>query len=259
MGYGLGIDVGTTFTAAALIRDGNVEVVPLATHQVVVPSVIFAAGDEMLFGSPAERRGAVQPLGLAREFKRRLGDPVPLMLSGSPYHADRLTALMAKWVVDAVTAQVGSAPTQLVMTHPANWTEYQLGALRNALGDVGLATCRAALGAQRCGARLRRGRRRGAWRDGAGLRPRRRDVRRRRAPPRGPIVRTGGRADRDRTARRHRLRRGRVPVRPRQVARRGGRSGPPAARRASPPSPTSGGGASTPRRRCRPTRRPTSR
>ena len=138
MGYGLGIDVGTTFTAAALTRDGNVEVVPLATHQVVVPSVIFAAGDEMLFGSPAERRGAVQPLGLAREFKRRLGDPVPLMLSGSPYHADRLTALMAKWVVDAVTTQVGSAPTQLVITHPANWTEYQLGALRNALGDVGL-------------------------------------------------------------------------------------------------------------------------
>ena len=75
MGYGLGIDVGTTFTAAALLRDGNVEIFPLATYQVAVPSVIFAEGDELLFGGPAERRGAAQPLGLAREFKRRLGDP----------------------------------------------------------------------------------------------------------------------------------------------------------------------------------------
>ncbi len=138
MGYGLGIDVGTTFTAAAIFRDRNLEIFPLATYQVAVPSVIFAEGDEILFGGPAERRGAVQPLGLAREFKRRLGDPVPLMLSGSPYHADRLTALMARWVLDTVTEQVGSAPSQVVMTHPANWTEYQLGVLRNALADVGL-------------------------------------------------------------------------------------------------------------------------
>ena len=104
-----------------------------------MPSVIFAAGDEILYAGPAERRGAAQPLGLAREFKRRLGDPVPLMLSGSPYHADRLTALMAKWVTESVTEQVGSAPTRIVLTHPANWTEYQLGTLRNALADVGQA------------------------------------------------------------------------------------------------------------------------
>jgi len=84
LAYALGIDVGTTFTAAAILRDGIVEVFPLATNQVAVPSVIFATGDEMLFAAPAERRGATQPLGLAREFKRRLGDPVPLMLSGSP-------------------------------------------------------------------------------------------------------------------------------------------------------------------------------
>ena len=140
MGYGLGIDVGTTFTAAALFRDGNVEVFPLATYQNAVPSVIFADGEDLLFAGAAERRGASQPLGLAREFKRRLGDPVPIVLSGAPYHADRLTALMARWVADSVTEQVGEPPDRIVMTHPANWTEYQLGMLRNALADVGLGT-----------------------------------------------------------------------------------------------------------------------
>ena len=60
------------------------------------------------------------------------------MLSGSPYHADRLTALMGKWVYDTVVEQVGEPPTRTVMTHPANWTEYQLGVLGKALHDVGL-------------------------------------------------------------------------------------------------------------------------
>ena len=138
MSYDVGIDVGTTFTAAAICRAGAVEPVALTTSRVTVPSVVFAAGDELLFGGAAERRGASQPDGLAREFKRRVGDTVPVMLSGSPYHADRLTALMADWVLGTVAEQLGGPAGGVVFTHPANWTEYQLGTLRNALGDVGL-------------------------------------------------------------------------------------------------------------------------
>ena len=117
MPYGLGIDVGTTFTAAAISRDGFVETFSLGTYEVAVPSVIFVEGDEMLFGLPAARRGATQPDGLAREFKRRIGDPVPLVLGGSPYHADRLTALMARWVIETVSEQTGDAPAS-VDDHP---------------------------------------------------------------------------------------------------------------------------------------------
>ncbi len=138
MDYDLGIDVGTTYTAAAISRAGVVEAIPLSTYQVAVPSVMFITEGEMLYGAPAARRGAVQPEGLAREFKRRVGDPVPIMLSGSPYHADRLTALMAKWVVDTVSEQLGGSPRQICLAHPANWTEYQLGVLGNAVVDVGL-------------------------------------------------------------------------------------------------------------------------
>jgi molecular chaperone DnaK len=139
--YQLGIDVGTTYsTAAIVVGDGSPEVVALEVSQVAVPTVVFAKGDELLFGSVALRRGVTEPAGLAREFKRRLGDPVPIVLSGSPFHADRLTALMARWVVDAVAAQRGARADQTVITHPANWTTYQLGLFRNALSDVGLAT-----------------------------------------------------------------------------------------------------------------------
>ena len=82
MTYDVGIDVGTTFTAAAICRGGAVEPVALTTSRVTVPSVVFAAGDELLFGARPSVAARRTPTGLAREFKRRVGDPVPLMLSG---------------------------------------------------------------------------------------------------------------------------------------------------------------------------------
>lgn len=138
MPYALGIDVGTTFTSAAIWADGRVEVLPLESHRVSVPSVVFANGDGLLFGSAAAARGATEPAGAAREFKRRLGDSVPLVLSGSPYSADRLVAQFAAWVVSTVTEQRGESPERIVITHPANWTEFQTHLLRNALDQVGL-------------------------------------------------------------------------------------------------------------------------
>jgi actin-like ATPase involved in cell morphogenesis len=138
MPYALGIDVGTTFTAAAAWRENRVEVIALETHRVTVPTVVFAERDELAFGATAVARGAAQPAGIGREFKRRLGDPVPVMLSGAPYSADRLVALFARWVVDTVTEQLGEPPSAVVVTHPANWTDFQLHLLRNSLDQVGL-------------------------------------------------------------------------------------------------------------------------
>jgi actin-like ATPase involved in cell morphogenesis len=138
VGYSLGIDVGTTFTAAAMWRDGRVEVVALETHRVTVPTVVYAAGDEVAFGDAAVGRMTANPAGGAREFKRRLGDSVPLMLSGAPYSADRLVAMFAAWVVRSVTEQFGERPERIVLTHPANWTEFQLHLFRSAVQQAGL-------------------------------------------------------------------------------------------------------------------------
>src|SRR5262245_858753 len=138
MGYSLGIDVGTTFTAAAVWRDGQVEVVSLESHRVAVPSVVYASGDDISFGTAAVGKSATHPAGGAREFKRRLGDTVPIMLSGAPYSADRLVALFAQWVMRSVAEQLGEAPERIAVTHPANWTEFQLHLLSSALDQVGL-------------------------------------------------------------------------------------------------------------------------
>ena len=138
MPYALGIDVGTTFTAAAVWRDERVEVVALEAHRVTVPTVIAVEGDELRYGSGAISRGIANPDAAAREFKRRLGDSVPIFLAGAPYSADRLVALFARWVYDTVVAQTGETPSSVAVTHPANWTEFQRHLLSTALEQAGV-------------------------------------------------------------------------------------------------------------------------
>ena len=91
--YALGVDLGTTFTAAAVWRDGRAEISPLGMRTAAIPSVVLARPDGVfLTGEAAARRAALEPGRVAREFKRRLGDSTPLLLGGSPYSATALTA-----------------------------------------------------------------------------------------------------------------------------------------------------------------------
>jgi hypothetical protein len=131
MGYRLGVDLGTTYTAAALHRDGRVEVVALGDRSTVMPSVAFVRDDgEVLVGEAANRRAVTEPERVAREFKRRLGDPTPLMVGGAPYPAEVLTSRLLRAVLDEVSAREGTPPDGLALTHPANWGAYKLDFFR---------------------------------------------------------------------------------------------------------------------------------
>ena len=91
MTYSPGIDLGTTYTAA-LHRGGRAEVVTLGYRMTSIPTVVVLTEDgTFLVGDPAERRP--RPARSAgREFKRRVGDPTPLLLGGTPVSVDRLLA-----------------------------------------------------------------------------------------------------------------------------------------------------------------------
>jgi len=70
--YTLGVDLGTTFTAAAISRGGRVEPVSLGAQSASIPSAIYMKADgDTLVGEAALRRGRDDPPGLARHFKRR--------------------------------------------------------------------------------------------------------------------------------------------------------------------------------------------
>jgi molecular chaperone DnaK len=134
MSYYLGVDLGTTFTAAAVWRDGRVEITNLGNRAATIPSVLLLRDDRsMLVGEAAERRAAVEPHRVAREFKRRFGDPTPIVIGGTPYSADALTARLLRWVVDKVAESEGSAPAGVAVTYPANWGAYKTDLLGQAV------------------------------------------------------------------------------------------------------------------------------
>ena len=139
MAYHLGIDLGTTYTAAAAERSGVVEALTLGNRTASVPSVVYLRDDgEILVGEAATRRATSDPGRVAREFKRRVGDPTPIILGGTPYAAEMLMARMLRWSVDRVQEQQGEQPRAIALTHPANWGPYKLDLLRQAVRQVDL-------------------------------------------------------------------------------------------------------------------------
>ena len=137
--YTLGIDLGTTYTAAAVHRDGRAEVVSLGSRVAATPSVVLVRDDQtVLTGEAANRRAVLEPHRVAREFKRRLGDSTPILLGGSPFSAEALTARLLRSTFDEVVTREGSRPGAVCITHPANWGPFKTDLLLQAVRIAGL-------------------------------------------------------------------------------------------------------------------------
>jgi molecular chaperone DnaK len=140
MSYRLGADLGTTFTAAAVANGAGPTMLGLGNRALQVPSVLYLPADGgLIVGEPAERRGLADPARVVREFKRRFGDSVPMLVAGVPFSPQALTAQLLKWVVGMSTERMGEPPSRVVLTHPANWGPFKRELLTQVieLADVG--------------------------------------------------------------------------------------------------------------------------
>jgi molecular chaperone DnaK len=143
MAYGLGIDVGTTFTGAALAYDTHVEMLPLGETALVAPSVVFAARDgRLLTGEAALRLAESEPGRAVHEFKRRLGDPIPIIVGDRRFSATELIAAVVRDVVARAVTVTGSKPAAVVLTCPAIWGPYRLEQFTEVPALAGLEGCR---------------------------------------------------------------------------------------------------------------------
>ena len=144
MSYQLGIDLGTTYTAAAVSRateqqHADPEMVSLGDRAVQVPSVLYLAPDgSVLVGEAAERRASTDPDRVVREFKRQVGDEIPLVVGGRPYPAHELAAMLVAWVVQRVAEREGAPARRIALTHPASWGPHKKDLLHGALAARGL-------------------------------------------------------------------------------------------------------------------------
>ncbi|MDQ0799916.1 Hsp70 family protein [Arthrobacter sp. SLBN-112] len=144
MSYALAVDVGTSYTAAAVVRFDEgasplPECLPLGLRGTSVPSVVYYPEEgPVLVGEAAERRGLDSPHRVIREFKRRVGDDVPFALGTLTVRPEDVFATMARWVANRAAEREGALPSAIFLTHPASWGIHRLSAIRSALAAQGL-------------------------------------------------------------------------------------------------------------------------
>jgi molecular chaperone DnaK len=138
-GYSLAIDLGTSFMAAAVADDRGVEMFPLGDGAVLAPAVVYAPGDgRLLTGAAAARRAVSHPDRFAREIKRNLANPTPVMLGGAPYAVKDLLGALLQDVLVRVTDRRGGKPEVVALTHPANWGPFRRELFADVARSAGL-------------------------------------------------------------------------------------------------------------------------
>ncbi|MBV9058864.1 MAG: Hsp70 family protein [Pseudonocardiales bacterium] len=126
MGYSLGVDLGTTFVAAAVSAANRVKMIILGDYAVVVPAAVYLRDDGVLIaGDAAGARAVNSPERVARDIKRRLGNPTPVILGGQHYGVTELLGVLLHHAVEKVVEVQGERPERVLLTHPANWGPFR--------------------------------------------------------------------------------------------------------------------------------------
>lgn len=138
MGAYVGIDLGTTYSAVAVVRDDGIpEILKNADGETTTPSVVlfqsFDGVDEPLVGSMAKRSAATDPDNVVQFVKRNMGNPNWRFDSDvSSYTAEEVSALILKKLVQDAEQELGEQIDGAVITVPAYYDDSRRIATKHA-------------------------------------------------------------------------------------------------------------------------------
>ena len=138
-GWTLSIDFGTSFTVVAVSADGRSAQALELDGDRRIPSVVLVDEDATVYvGHVADELSASRPGRAVRAPKRRLGEPVPVVLGGKPHQIVDLVAALLSYVYNGAVRHQGSEPSAVRLTHPATWGRPRLARLLEAAAKAGL-------------------------------------------------------------------------------------------------------------------------
>jgi len=122
----IGIDLGTTNSAAAVWRDGQAVLVPNQLGHLLTPSAVSIGDDgEVITGLAARERMASHPDLTATAFKRYMGTRRTARLGKRSFTPEELSALVLRSLKADAEAFLGEAVTEAVITVPAYFNDKQ--------------------------------------------------------------------------------------------------------------------------------------
>jgi molecular chaperone DnaK len=143
----LGIDLGTTNSAAAIFEGGRATVIPSAEGPSAAgkmfPSVVaFTKDGQLLVGDPARRQVTANPEGTIFEIKRKMGTDYKVNIYGKEYTPQQISSFILQKIKKDTETYLGTSIRKVVITVPAHFNDNQRQATKDAGEIVGFEVMR---------------------------------------------------------------------------------------------------------------------
>jgi len=144
----IGIDLGTSNSAAAIIQGGKPTIIPAAegqtAHGKAFPSVVAFPkdGTAMLVGTPAVNQAVTNPENTITKAKRKMGTDHVYKIEGKEYKPQQISAFILQKIKKDTEAFTGDKITKAVITVPAYFDDNQRQATKDAGTIAGLEVVR---------------------------------------------------------------------------------------------------------------------
>ena len=139
----IGIDLGTSNSAAAVLRGGRPVIIPsaegISMGGKAFPSYVAITQDgQTLTGEAARRQAAANPEGTASGFKRRMGRREKITLRGKDFTPEQLSAFLLQKIKRDAEDYLGEKVEKAVVTVPAYFDDNQRSATKDACRIAGI-------------------------------------------------------------------------------------------------------------------------
>lgn len=139
----IGIDLGTSNSAAAVMEGGKTTIIPSAEGTTLggkaFPSyVAFTKENQLLVGEPARRQAVTNTEGTVATFKRKMGSDHKYSIHGKEYTPQQLSAFLLQKIKRDAEAFLGIKVDKAVITTPAYFNDNQRQATKDAGTIAGL-------------------------------------------------------------------------------------------------------------------------
>jgi molecular chaperone DnaK len=144
----IGIDLGTSNSAAAHMEAGRPVIIPSAEGAGVAsgkafPSfVAFTKDGQKLVGEPAKRQASINPEGTVFAAKRKMGTDFKYKVFGKEYTPQQISAFILQKIKQDAEAYLGDSVNEAVITCPAYFNDNQRQATKDAGEIAGLKVLR---------------------------------------------------------------------------------------------------------------------
>lgn len=134
----IGIDLGTTNSAVAVLENGTPVIIPNPEGNRTTPSVIAFKDEERLVGDVAKRQAITNP-NTVISIKSHMGEAgFKKEINGKEYTPEELSAVILTYIKNYAEDYLGEKVTKAVITVPAYFNDAQRQATKNAGKIAGL-------------------------------------------------------------------------------------------------------------------------